>query len=218
MIKRSTCHNYKRKAKSPKKVQMESQDVPPVTDRRPDPDLSSPGVEVPVSHLLPKKERSPKQIAAFERMRAKRQEYRIGSSYEHPEQDKEKQKSIADAAAMFMEMRRKEKEAKKELAWEKMLNETVTKRMDEFENRVIDLFNEPIDRYVEKRKRKTTIPEQPSLPHIKEPEPDIKEPVKEKPKEEEFIPKKIKAYHATKQQNPFNNAHRKPTWAAGRGN
>lgn len=192
----------------------EVKDVAPPADHRPEPDLRPPAVEVPVSHLLPKKERSAKQIAAFERMRARREESRLGASHDHQEQSEKEKKSVAEAAAMFMEMRRKEKETKKEMAWEKLLNETVTRRMDEFENRMVDLFNEPVERYVEKRKRKTTIPEQ-QLEKVETKAPDIKEPVKEV--EKEFIPKKLRTYHANK-QNPFIHANRKQGGLGGRGN
>jgi hypothetical protein len=167
-----------------------------------------------------KMERTPKQIAAFERMRAKRKESRalLGAGYDpKPNEKDEYKKSIEHATALFMDMRKKEKENKKEMAWEKLLNDTVTKRMDEFENRLVDLFSEPVEHYVEKRKRKqdkkASIQEQPKevelLPpvevHKKETkEPEVKEPDAKKPR------------YTSK--SPFVYASRKPGWSGGRGN
>lgn len=167
---------------------------------------------------IPKMDRTPKQIAAFERMRAKRKENRalLGSSYDpKPNEKEDYKKSIEHATALFLDMRKKEKESKKELAWEKLLNETVTKRMDEFENRLIDLFNEPVESYVEKRKRKqdkkASIQEQPkevipSPPIEINKKEEVKEPDAKKPK-----------YNA--KQNPFFiHAPRKSGWSGSRGN
>jgi len=83
-----------------------------------------------------KKERTPKQIAAFERMREKRKEQRrlgaqgaaspkvaADSSEIVPNlEEKADRKSLEQVAAMFMEMKKREKETKKELSWEKQLN------------------------------------------------------------------------------------------------
>jgi len=155
------------------------------------------------SKSSPKFERTPKQLAAFEKMRTVRAEKRkLGA--QQKEVPRESQKSMEEAAAMFMAMRKKEKEEKKEKAWERLLNDTMTKRMDEFEDRLVGLFNEPVERYVEKRKRKST-----------KDQPVITEPVREEPvveKVEKEPPKKIeepptKRQYVPKQTNPFRRAH-----------
>jgi hypothetical protein len=106
-----------------------------------------------------KRPRSEKQIAAFKRMAQAREEKRQMDKIEkerQPEKDAEKKKSLEMATAMFMEMRQKEKENKKDKKWENELNSIVTKRMDEFEDRMMTLLNQPVEAYVEKKRRKTS--------------------------------------------------------------
>jgi len=160
-----------------------------------------------------KKERTPKQIAAFERMREKRKEQRrlgaqgaaipkvaTDSSETLPnlEEKANERKSLEQAAAMFMEMRKREKESKKELSWEKQLNEVVTKRMDEFEDRLIKLFDEPIEQYVAKKQRKkVTIQEEPKENKKQQAEP-LEEPI-----DDYYPPAPVAAKRAPKKQSPF---------------
>jgi len=182
-----------------------------------------PIVGTPVSGFKPKekKERTTKQIAAFERMRAKRQEKRllgansVGESQQKaPEHIKEPekpsymqldQKSIEQAAAMFMEMRRREKEAKKEMAWERQLKEVVTLRLDEFEDRLMDLFNAPIEQYVAKKQRKkVTIQEEEKKQDKRKPEPVVEEYIEDQ--QQEFAVPKPKA--AKLKHSPFHSGRR----------
>ena len=165
----------------------------------PDAAPSSEGTPQPKeSKPTPKFERTPKQLAAFEKMRTVRAEKRkLGAQQKEP--PKENQKSMEEAAAMFMAMRKKEKEEKKEKAWERLLNETMTKRMDEFEDRLVGLFNEPVEKYVEKRKRKSTKDQ----PVVTEPIPEkevekVEKEIEEPPKKKTYVPK---------QTNPFRRAY-----------
>ena len=133
-----------------------------------------------------KPSRTPKQLAAFERMRANRNEKRkLGAQPDTSESSKDRQRSIEEASAMFMDMRRREKETKKELKWEALLD----KRMHEFEDRLVGLFNEPVEQYVEKRRRKSAPPPSPveiptpkDIDPVMEEEPDKIE-LKEQPKQ-----------------------------------
>jgi hypothetical protein len=178
---------------------------------------STPSTVSDMSGFKPKekKERTPKQIAAFERMREKRQEQRRLGQQGVPipkvateatpapsDLDKEEKvnerKSIEQAAAMFMEMRRREKENKKELSWEKQLNEVVTKRMDEFEDRLIKLFDEPIEQYVAKKQRKkVTIQEEPKENKKQQHE------VLDEIIHDYYPPAPVAARKAPKKQSPF---------------
>ena len=107
------------------------------------------------SAIKEKKPRTEAQIAAFEKMRAARIEKRLlGEPRKEEEENPEKRKSLEMAAAMFMEMRKKDKESKQKQSWEEAINERVTKRMDEFEDRLINLFQEPVEKYVEKKRAK----------------------------------------------------------------
>jgi hypothetical protein len=111
------------------------------------------------NNVKEKRPRSEKQIAAFKRMAQAREEKRKMDKLEKerkPEKDIEQKKSLEMATAMFMEMRQKEKENKKDKKWENELNSIVTKRMDEFEDRMMNLLNQPVEAYVEKKRRKTS--------------------------------------------------------------
>jgi hypothetical protein len=94
----------------------------------------------------PKNVRTPKQEMATQRMI----ERRHSKKEEVP--DKDKEKSLELAAAMFMDMKQKSKEEKKELMWERNLN----KRFDEFEERLVDIFSEPIDHFLSRSKKRKT--------------------------------------------------------------
>lgn len=129
-----------------------------------------------------KKPRTEAQIAAFEKMKAARAEKRLlGEPRKDDSDDEPKRKSLEMAAAMFMEMRKKDKEENKKRTWEEQINERVTKRMDEFEDRLINLFKEPVETYVEKRKAKKTKTETKiEEPTKQEREEVIKEPIYKK--------------------------------------
>lgn len=99
------------------------------------------------------KPRSDKQKAATERMKQAREAKRKAPASE-PGETEERDKAMALATAMFMDMRKKQKEEKKELAWEKQLDKIVTGRMDEFEERLVNMFSEPIDHFLSRRKPK----------------------------------------------------------------
>lgn len=142
------------------------------------PSSSSTTAERNHSNSESKPTRTPKQLAAFERMRASRSEKRKLGAQTDSAPSKDKEKSIEEAAAMFMEMRRREKQEKKDMRWEKLLDETVNRRMTEMEDRLIGLFDEPVERYVEKRRKKTASKE---TPPPEEPSPKMIDPVMEEP-------------------------------------
>lgn len=105
----------------------------------------------PVVEKKAKLPRTEKQIAATEKMKEMRHNKRKAEVIDEP-QDPEKKKSVEMATAMFMDMRKKEKEAKKDFAWQKSLDTLMTRRMDDFEERMVNMFSEPIDHFLKRRK------------------------------------------------------------------
>jgi len=81
------------------------------------------------------------------------------------------------------------------------MNEVVTKRMDEFEDRLLGLFQEPVEKYIEKKRKKAT-PKEP-LPVEEPPSKKVQiEREETPPPQEQFIPKKVpRPYKAA--GNPF---------------
>jgi hypothetical protein len=144
-----------------------------VSTNKPEESEKSVPTEKPVPEK-PKNARTPKQELATQRMI----ERRHVKKEEVP--DKEKEKSLELAAAMFMDMKQKAKDEKKELMWERNLN----KRFDEFEERLVDIFTEPIDHFLSRSKKRKTNND--TVPKKMEEEPIKKAP--EKPKE---IKKKV---------------------------
>ena len=134
-----------------------------VTDFTPSSTLapsSSPSIEPNTKALDGRsKPRTEKQLEATRKMKVMRETRReelktSGQQSESFKRSAEEEKSVEMATAMFMDMRKKEKENKKELAWESQLNKIMTSRMDEFEERLVNMFSEPIDHFMSRKKQK----------------------------------------------------------------
>jgi hypothetical protein len=160
----------------------------------------------PAEPINKKKIRSEKQKEATEKMKAERWESRKRKTQAEIElekhrpiieaaekekqklleaEEKEKQKSMEIAAAMFMDLRKRKKDSKKEKIWEEQLNQLLTERMDEFEDRLVGMFHKPIDHFMNHRRKK---------PKQEEKEEKVEKPIKHV----EEAPDKPKSIQTTK--------------------
>lgn len=119
------------------------------------------------------KPRTEKQILATARMKeARENERKRKMTYSEPTNEKgtswsPEEKDIALASAMFMDMRKTAKETKKEKEWENQINTIMNGRLDEFEERLVNLFSEPIDHFMQrgrKKQKKNETPDEEKVP------------------------------------------------------
>jgi len=142
-----------------------------------------------------KRVRTERQKEATEKMKEKRWQDRQKAEEKAPQDEKD----LAKATAMFMEMRQKEKELKKERVWEKQLGELLTTRMDDFEERMVDLFMQPIDHFMQHKKKRKQPPPGEEKPDKVEKTTKVDE---EKPVEKELKNSPPKKRYSTV-KNPF---------------
>ena len=105
------------------------------------------------------KARTQQQIEATEKMKSGREAARKRKREEIEVKSKEVEKkeyddkSIALASAMFYDLRKKEKGQKKQVEWEEQLSRAIDARMSDFEDRIVDMFHEPIDHFMSRGKK-----------------------------------------------------------------